>query len=144
MTAEEQREIIDRLHTGQYSCIVCNGNEIRYFSEKGVKDLYRLLREEPEFLSGAFVADKVIGKAAAALMILAGVKKVFAHVVSLPGFKLLEQAHIPVEYTKIVPHIINRTQTAWCPLEKKCAPASTPQACLVQIEDFITMLKNKK
>ena len=68
MTTEKKQEIINRLFAEQCSCIICNNHEIRLFHERGVKDIYRLLKEEPDFLNGSFIADKVIGKAAAALM----------------------------------------------------------------------------
>lgn len=76
MMPEERQNLIDYLFTEKCSCIIRNRNEIRVFHERSVKDLYRLLKEESEFLDGAFVADKVVGKAAAALMILGGVKEV--------------------------------------------------------------------
>ena len=41
---------------------------MRIFRERGVADLFRLLREEPQLLRGAFIADKVVGKGAAALV----------------------------------------------------------------------------
>ena len=36
---------------------------MRIFRERGVADLFRLLREEPQLLRGAFIADKVVAKA---------------------------------------------------------------------------------
>lgn len=50
--------------------MIANGDRIRTFTRRGVADLYDLLVQEPEFLHGASVADKVIGKAAASLMVL--------------------------------------------------------------------------
>lgn len=55
---------------------------MRIFRERGVADLFRLLHEEPQLLRGAFIADKVVGKGAAALMVLGGVEGLFADVVS--------------------------------------------------------------
>ena len=137
MTGQERQNMIDYLFAEKCSCVIRNGNEIRVFREQGVKDLYRLLKEEPEFLNGAFVADKVVGKAAAALMILGGVKEVFADVISQPAYKLFVRARVHAEYTRMVPHIINRTQTDWCPLERDCANAVSAEECLPIIEDFI-------
>ena len=77
--AERQR-LIDRLHAERCSCVIRNGEQTRTFNERGVKDLYRLLTEEPELLRGAFVADKVVGKGAAALMILGSVEEVYTDV----------------------------------------------------------------
>ena len=82
MTKEQKEQTIGLLFAEKCSCVVRNGDEVRIFRERGVKDLYRLLREEPQLLDGAFVADKVVGKGAAALMILGGVEELFADVVS--------------------------------------------------------------
>ena len=138
MSRAERQEMIDYLFAEKCSCVIRNGKEIRVFRERGVKDLYRLLKEEPEFLDGAFVADKVVGKAAAALMILGGVKEVFADVISQPAYKLFVRARVHAEYTLMVPHIINRTQTDWCPLEKRCDDTVSAEECLPVIENFIT------
>ena len=79
ITPELRRQAIDRLFAERCSCVIRNGSDMRVFYERGVKDLYRLLKEEPGLLRGAFVADKVVGKAAAALLALGGVEEVFAY-----------------------------------------------------------------
>lgn len=61
--------------------MIANGDRIRTFTRRGVADLYDLLVQEPEFLHGAFVADKVIGKAAASLMVLGGVRQVYTRTI---------------------------------------------------------------
>ena len=58
-------ELINLLHTGGYSCVIANEGKIRTFTQRGVADLYDLLTREPEFLKGALIADKVVGKGAA-------------------------------------------------------------------------------
>ena len=40
------KELIEKLHAGGYSCVIANGDCIRTFTQRGVADLYRLLREE--------------------------------------------------------------------------------------------------
>ena len=62
MTTEKKQEIINRLFAEQCSCIICNNHEIRLFHEGGVKDIYRLLKEEPDFLNGSFIADNRKGR----------------------------------------------------------------------------------
>ena len=69
-------ELIRLLHEGGYSCVI-RKEEIRTFTQRGVADLYDLLNQHPVFLHGAQVADKVVGKAAAALMVLGGVREVY-------------------------------------------------------------------
>lgn len=136
INTEKWRELSELLETEGCSCVVRNGNETRIFRERGVKDLLRLLREHPECLRGAVIADKVVGKAAAALMILGGVEEVFARVISRPARTLFLTTGIRVNYIEQVPHIINRAQTGWCPLETRCFTLQTPEECLVRIEEF--------
>lgn len=144
MTAKERQYLIDYLCAEKCSCVIRNGNEIRVFHDRGIKDLFRLLKEEPAFLDGAFVVDKVVGKGAAALMILGGVKEVFADAVSRPALALLNDARVRTDYTLAVAHIVNRTKTGVCPVEQLCSGCATAQACLPLIERFIEHMRNEK
>ena len=125
--ANKDRQAIDLLFAERCSCVVRNGDTIRIFRERGVRDLWRLLHEEPELLDGAFVADKVVGKGAAALMAAGRVRELFADVVSHAALELLNGAGIPVSYT-----------VAICPVERLCAGARTAAECLPLIEGFLT------
>lgn len=144
MTAKERQYLIDYLFAEKCSCVIRNGNDIRVFHDRGIKDLFRLLKEERAFLDGAFVADKVVGKGAAALMILGGVKEVYADIVSRPALALLNEARIRTDYTLVVAHIVNRTHTGICPVEQLCSGCATAQTCLPLIERFIEHMKNGK
>lgn len=68
-------------------------------------------------LSGASVADLVVGKAAAMLFIKAGIKDVDTIIISKPALKVLEEHHITVKYEKLVDNIISRDKTGLCPFE---------------------------
>ena len=134
----ERQELITQLHALQCSCIIHNNGATRTFHERGVKDLHRLLTQEPEILSGASLADKVVGKGAAALMIAGGVAWVYADVISQAAMELFEQSRVDVQYGEIVPNIINRTGTDICPVEKLCQECKTAEECLPLIDKFIT------
>lgn len=137
------KSLVSLLHEGNHSLVIGNG-DVYIFDGRGVADLYILIQENPGFLQGASVADKVVGKAAAALMILGGVKEVFADVISQPAYKLFGRARIHAEYTLMVSHIINRSQTDWCPLERGCANAVSAEECLPIIENFIAEISKCK
>ncbi len=136
-------DLIRILHDGGYSLVVDNG-EVSTFTGRGVSDLYKLLTNEPDSLTGARLADKVVGKAAAALMILGNTKELYADVISIPAHTLLKDRGIKVSYEKEVHHIINRTRTGWCPLEALCHDAHTPQECLKRIQEFMDKSMNKQ
>lgn len=138
------RKAISILHEGGHTLVVANGNRLRTFDRRGVADLYRLLREEPEFLHGAVVADKVVGKAAAALMLLGGVAELHTDVISSKAIELLQGSSLRYTFDREVPHIINRTRDGWCPLETRCRDCRTAEECLAQIEAFITSQTTKE
>lgn len=137
------KDIIEMLKTGKYTCVIKNNNQIRTFTQRGVRDLYELLNNDPDFLKGAFVADKVVGKASAALMIAGGVKKFYTHMISKQALNLLKDKDIEVEYEKEVPVIINRDQTDWCPMEKMCQKENSIENILKLVRDFLNQSKLK-
>lgn len=134
------KKLIELLHDDGNTLVVSNG-EVRTFHGRGISDLYRLLHEEPGFLGGASVADKVVGKGAAALMILGGVSELHADLICEPALDLLGTARIRVAYKEKVLQIRNRTQTDCCPVEKLCRNAVTAEECLPLIENFMKSMK---
>ena len=137
------KALVETLHEGNHSLVISK-DEILKFDGRGVSDLFRLLHEEPDVLEGSLLADKVVGKGAAALMALGKVKEVYADVISQPAFALLEQEGIRVSYGKLVPHIINRAGTGMCPVETRCQPCNTPAECLEEIKAFFKEMKEKQ
>lgn len=129
-------DLIRMLHSQECSCVLRNGN-INTFQQRGVADLYDLLMKHPLLLRGAEVADKVVGKGVAALMVLGGVKEVYADVVSEPACEMFRQAGIPVTYAQRVPAIRNRAGDGWCPVETLCRDAATAEECLPLIRRFM-------
>lgn len=134
-------KLVEILHEGGYSCVVSNGAEVRTFIQRGIADLYGLLKNEPAFLNGASVADKVVGKGAAALMVLGGVRELYTDVISTPALQVLEKAGIDVGYGTETTAIRNRDNTGICPVEMLCAAADSPTEMLFLIDEFINSKK---
>ncbi|MCD8185833.1 MAG: DUF1893 domain-containing protein [Rikenellaceae bacterium] len=138
------KAIIEQLHADRCSCVIRNG-ETRSFHRPGVADLYELLNNEPDFLRGASVADKVVGKGAAALMVLGQIREVYTDVISRPALELLAGARIGILHKKeVVPAIRNRIDTGPCPLESRCLEENDPEKLLLIIEQFIAGLSGSR
>ena len=108
--------------------------------ERGVKPLLHLLKEKKGFLKGASVADKVIGKAAALLMVLGEIKEVHTLIISEPAIKVFEKHNIPCFYDKRVDRIINRTGDGLCPMETLCINVEEPQEAFEKILEKISKM----
>lgn len=119
--------LIETLLEADCSLVLYNHGVMRTFGKKGIRDLIWLLDNEPESLRGARLADKVVGKAAAALMARGGVTQVYAHVMSRQAIGLLEAAGIAYSYGQLVERIIIAQGDTRCPLEQIVAPAQTAE-----------------
>lgn len=132
------KELIDILHDEGLALVVksADGN-IHRFTQRGVKDLLMLVTERPDVLLGAIIADKAVGKAAAACMAVGNVQQVHADVMSEPALSLLEKHGIEADYGELVDHIINRAGTDWCPMERLSRDEDDPAAIIQKIKEFI-------
>lgn len=125
------------LHKGNHSLVIDNDGDIHVFDGRGVSDLYRLYTTEPQLLCGAVLADKVVGKGAAALMVLGKVRAIYADTISSPALSMLESDGITVAYSTLVDNIINRQGTGICPVETLCIDCLTAEECLPKITFFM-------
>lgn len=117
------------LHKGGFTFVAINGEKEFVSSLLGIAPLLSILKNTPDMLDGAAVADKVIGKAAAMLMAYGNVSEVYAGVVSEHALPVFERAGITLLYDKVVPHIRNRAGTGMCPMEKKVLLMDDPVGC---------------
>ena len=76
------------------------------------------------------VADKMIGKAAAALMAVGGVKQVHTNLISTPAREMLEKAGVQVTAAEEVEMILNRDQTGQCPMDQSLNETDDPAECM--------------
>ena len=137
-------DIIDLLHSTQCSLVVSNGGRVATFYKKGVRDLEDLLNNDPEFLKGACIADKVTGKAAAGMAAVGGVKEIYADVMSRKAVPLLEENHINYSCGTMVDAIVVPAGDTRGPLEKIVEPASTAQQVVDLLKAHFTEMQNRK
>ena len=131
------KELIDILHNEGLTLVIKSGDgTLHRFTQRGVKDLVTLVTENPEILKGALIADKAVGKAAAACMVVGGAKHVHADVMSKPALALLQHHHVEADYGTLVDHIINRAGTDWCPMERLSRDENDPAAIISKIKAF--------
>lgn len=119
------------LHAGGYTCVLCDPDRVMTSKKAGIAPLLERI-EGNENLNGVCVADKIIGRAAAMLLILGGVREVHGDVMSEGAKALLEAHGIAVRYDTLTKQIVNRKGDGPCPMEQAVAaltdPADAPQA----------------
>ena len=134
------KQLINILHDEGLTLVVrSEDGSIHRFTQRGVKDLLALVTERPELLKDAQVADKAVGKAAAACMVGGGVSQVHADVMSEPALALLQAHGVVTSYGQLVDHIINRAGTDWCPMERLSRDIDDPTTIIQKIKEFFSI-----
>ena len=112
-------DLIQQLHSSPaiHGLARSADGQMREFHRKGVVDLYDLITDEPSFLTGGQLADRIIGRGAALLAVKGGVASVHADLISEPALQVLTDAQVPLTYDRLVPHIINWTGDGMCLVE---------------------------
>lgn len=122
-----------------YTLALCRDGELLTSNRRGVAPMVAFLREG-RTLAGYAAADRVVGKAAAWLFILAGIDTVYADTLSEGGRELLTRHEIPVQWNALTPAIRNRDNTGLCPMEQAVAEATDAADALRRIEERMAQL----
>lgn len=136
------QQLIEILRREKCSLVVKNHGIVTTYSKPGVRDLEHLLDHDPEALHGAVIADKVIGKAAAAMVVVGRVKALYAEVMSKKAIPFLEEAGIAYTYGTLVDTI--KEEGDRCQLEKITAPATTPEETVALLRTHFEEKKRER
>lgn len=136
------QQLIEILRREKCSLVVKNHDIVTTYSKPGVRDLEYLLDHDPEMLHGATIADKVIGKAAAAMVVVGGVKELYAEVMSKKAIPFLEEAGIAYTCGTLVDTI--KEEGDRCQLEKITAPATTPEETVALLRTHFEEKKRER
>ena len=129
------KEMIDN---NIYSCIVVKEDKVLHsVLGKGIRPLLNLYNNNRKDLKDSFLADKIIGKAAAIIIIASKIKHVYGYIVSKNALEMLSECGIKVEYNELTDKIYNAKKTDMCPLEKIVMSCNNINDGLESINSFI-------
>lgn len=110
---------------GTHSLLVYKNGNISFQDEHGIKPL--LIQIEKKGLKKAIVVDKVIGKAAALLMVYGKVKQVHTNIIAKDAITVFKKYKIKFSYNQEVEYIQNVTKDGLCPMEQKVLNIDSPK-----------------
>ncbi|MBQ7039488.1 MAG: DUF1893 domain-containing protein [Clostridia bacterium] len=122
------------------TCVLCRDDKVFKSSEKGISPLIKWLESGDDF-KGFSAADKVVGKGAAYLYVLLGIKSLYAAVLSKSAKEVLNRFGIEVFYDENPDRILNRDKTGFCPIESAVTDIDTPTEALIAIKKRLEELK---
>jgi len=126
---------LNRFQKSSYSLVVYQNNKRIFTSQaSALKPLLFFFRKNLSN-NNLIIYDKIIGRAAALLLVLANPQKIYTPILSYSAEKVLQQHKIAVEFKKQVQFISDYTKEKMCGWEK-LAKDKTPQ-------QFYKILNNK-
>lgn len=111
------------------TCVLCRDEIVYTATQRGVRPLIDWL-DSGEDTCGFSAADKVVGKAAALMYCLLGVRRVHGNVMSDAAVKVLRRNGVEVYWDRLTDSIRNRAGTGPCPLEAATMPIDDPEEAL--------------
>lgn len=132
---------------GAYTLVLQKDGETIYKDfGRGVGPALRVYDTQPELLRGAEVCDTIVGKAAAAIYILAGASGVYAETMSAAAVDFLTANGVACACHTKTEKLLNRQGTGLCPFEQAVLELQKPEDCLPVIRQTLARLmagKNK-
>lgn len=128
------------LLNGDYTCVFYCDETVYTCEERGIMPLLAHVDDQTN-LKGFSAADKVVGKAAALLYVLLGVKEIYAQVLSDGAATILERYHIAFCAESRTATIRNRAGTGYCPMEEAVRDIDTPTEALPAIRARLKQLR---
>ncbi len=121
------------------TCVVIKqGKILNVESGRGVRPVIALY--EQGILQDAVVVDKIIGKAAAMVLVLGGVKACYGVTMSRAALEYLQAHGVRAEYGELTERIINRKGDGICPMEQTVADIDDPTEALEALKAKIAEL----
>jgi len=134
---------LDILEKTGNSLMIYKHSELIFESElKGIRPHLDAIDELGEKLEGTLMVDKILGRAAAFLVIYSKASEAMAMVVSTPGRRVLEKYRVKLSYREEVPHIKMENGVIYCPFERMVQGIDDPdeayRAIIEKMDSFKT------
>ena len=106
----------------------------------GIRPHLKAINELGKKLEGTLMVDKILGRAAAFLVIYSKAAEAITAVVSSPGKAVLEKYGVKFSYGEEVPHIKMKNGVIYCPFESMVQgiedPVEAYHAIVEKMESF--------
>lgn len=131
----------EMISDGRASCVVIkDGSIVRSESASGIAPIVNMY--DGGYMRGSVVVDRIVGRAAAQIMVLGGVRECFGCTVSKGALRILEKSGVHTEYDILCDAIINREGNGICPMEAAVENIEDPADALEAVRRRLAELRS--
>lgn len=128
------------LNSQEITCVICKGDTVYSSEKRGVAPIMEWIDAGID-LNGFSAADKIVGKAAALLFVLVGIKEVYAPIMSESAVGIFSKYDINFYCDTLTARVMNREGTGICPMERALAAVEEPEKALDAIKQTMASLR---
>jgi len=129
--------------TGNSLMIYKGGRLIFQSAGKGIRPHLEAIEMYGETLRGTLMVDKIIGRAAALLILYSEAAEAHAQVLSQLGKQVLDQHGLSTTYEELVDHIKMKDGNIYCPFERMVQGISDPDEAYTAIVEKMNSLNEE-
>ena len=130
-------------NTGKYTLVICKDEDIIKSDLTGIRPLMKLIDDKKE-CKGYSAADKIVGRAAAFLYTLLGIKNVYGEIMSKGAIEILNKNGIYYEYKTLTDYIENRQKNGICPMDDAVKEIEDAKTACEAIRNKMKFLQSQK
>jgi hypothetical protein len=136
-------QYLHKLEKTGNSLMIYKNNELIFESNLGgIRPHLLAIKELGTDLEGTLIVDKILGRAAAFLVIYSKAAEAIAAVVSTPGKQVMEAFGVKFSYREEVPHIKMENGVIYCPFERMVQGIDEPTVAYRAIVEKMNSFKN--
>ena len=129
--------------TGNSLMVYRDGDIVFQSSSKGIRPHLEAIDSLGEGLRGTVMVDKIVGRAAALLILYSGAVEAHAAVLSTQGRRALEMHGLMFTYAEEVEHIKMLDGRIYCPFEAMVQGLTDPEEAYHAIVEKMKSLRNQ-
>ncbi len=122
--------------------IVKNGQVLFTTDSHRISGFLGAIEKLGPLLNGASAADRVAGKAIALLCVYAGIREVYAEVLSKKAKAIFEENNVAHEWKLLVDNVLDPDKTSVCPFEKLAADISDSKQSFGAFKALLEKMKS--
>jgi hypothetical protein len=136
-------QYLDVLEKSGNSLMIYKDGELLFESNlSGIRPHLKAINEHGDALEGTLMVDKILGRAAAFLVIYSKAAEAITVIVSTPGKQILEANNIKFSYREEVPHIKMKNGVIFCPFESMVQGIYDPDEAYTAIVGKMESFRN--
>lgn len=136
-------QYLNKLEKTGNSLMIYKNKELIFESNLGgIRPHLLAIKKLGTDLEGTLMVDKILGRAAAFLVIYSKAAEAIAAVISTPGKKVMETFGVKISYRQEVPHIKMENGVIYCPFERMVQGIDEPAEAYQAIVEKMNSIKN--